>query len=92
MSIFPTAILKNNSTNRFHPMPFRQSPRPSDDPSSPVCRHKSIGHHATGFETIEEAQEYILKEEFMWPTGDVFEWDGKDIPGTICDYPIVQPE
>jgi len=63
--LYPTGILKNTSTGRFHPISFRMAPRPSEtvEDSLDGCRHKSIGHHTEGFDTIEGAKEWIQEKE-----------------------------
>ena len=51
------AMLLNTTTNRFHPILFQERPLPSsyeENSDSPV-RHKSKGHHSTGFDTRVEA-------------------------------------
>lgn len=48
-------MLHNTETNRFHPILFHESPRPSGGP----MRSKSSGHHTVGFDTREEALKYI---------------------------------
>lgn len=54
-------ILKNNDTNRFHPILVHQVAfmgyQREDDPP----RWKSKGHHTAGFDTQEEAQKSIIE-------------------------------
>lgn len=78
------ALLKNTRTGRFHPMPFRPSPRPSDDAEpGKVCRHRSIGHHTDGFASKDAALAFIQAEG--WTPTVVYEWDGTGIPATTAD-------
>jgi len=84
------AILKNEATGRYHPVLFRASPRPSDDPSPDrVCRHRSSGHHTDGFETLEAAEEMIGSDRDLVPTGLVMGWDGRGVPATTLDLPLL---
>lgn len=78
------AILHNTRTGRFHPMPFRASPRPSDDvePGKP-CRHRSIGHHTEGFPTEDAARVFIAQSG--WTAFGVHDWDGTGMPATTVD-------
>jgi hypothetical protein len=85
---YHTAILVNTVNRRYHPMPFRCNPRPSDDlVPGQYCRHKSIGHHTVGFATLDEAVADIAKNEHLWPTGVLLKWDGEGIPASIMDFP-----
>ena len=78
-------IIKNETTNTFHPCPFRISPRPSDDTG--FVRHKSIGHHTNGFSTLELAKEHIVDQKWKWD-GTITNWDGNGVPALIRDYKI----
>jgi len=83
------AILKNEATGRYHPILFRASPRPSDDPGpGQTCRHRSSGHHTDGFDTVEAAEEMIRSERNLAETGLVLEWDGQGVPATTLDLPL----
>ena len=84
------AILKNTATGRFHPMPFRAAPRPSDDVDvGSICRHRSIGHPTEGFRDLASAQAYLAECKTFWPTTLVIEWDGEGIPATTLDLPTM---
>ncbi len=83
---YPTGVLENAQTNRFHPISFRCSPAPSgpmEFNGTKLERHKSLGHHTEGFDTIEEAQEWIKNHESCEFMGDVWLWDGTDIPAMV---------
>lgn len=84
------AILKNDATGRFHPILFRASPRPSDDPEpGRVCRHRSSGHHTDGFDTVEEAQEMISSNPSLSGTDLILSWDGQGVPASTLDLPLL---
>lgn len=88
MTIFPTGILKNTSTGRFHPIPFRRAPMPGGaDAAMTAQRYKSIGHHTSGYPTLEEAQAYIATrhspENQMVFTGVIWDWDGTGVPAMV---------
>ena len=85
------AILKNDTTGRFHPILFRASPRPSDDPEpGRNCRHRSSGHHTDGFDTQAEAEEMISSNPSLSGTGLILEWDGQEVPATTLDLPLLE--
>lgn len=71
-------ILRNTATGRFHPIFFRPAPKPSET-GEKVCRHKSIGHHTDGLDTIEKARDFINSTNSE-DSGLVWEWDGTDVP------------
>jgi hypothetical protein len=77
---------ENTKLDRFHPIVFRWNPQPSADAGEPVSRYKSAAHCTGGFKTIEEAQAAIASHNNWWPTGEVFSWDGEDIPAMIRWY------
>lgn len=86
------AIISNTETGRFHPIYFRPAPRPSDDAvEGETCRHRSLGHHTIGFETLEAAQDFIAEDDSAWPTGIVFRWSGEGIPAATLDLPLERP-
>jgi hypothetical protein len=86
------AILSNAESGRFHPIYFRPAPRPSDDAvEGETCRHRSLGHHTLGFETLEAAQGFIAEDESAWPTGIVLNWSGQGIPAVTLDLPLDRP-
>lgn len=77
----PAGILKNTSTGRFHPIIFRQGPAPSSSENDDVQRFKSQGHHTEGFDTVEEATEFLEENSSqLWNSNIVWDWDGKEIP------------
>lgn len=81
--MYPTTVMKNTATGRFHPISYRPAPRPSESAdlgAGTVCRHKSIGHHTDGFDTLEEAVEWIEKNEGARYVDTLEGWDGE--PGT----------
>jgi len=85
------AMLHNTKLKRWHPIVFVESPLPGPPSADKPVRHKSKGHHTTGFATRQEALDHIkndlgqkIKEIAI---GDVrealdkdFAWDGEDIP------------
>jgi hypothetical protein len=81
--MYPTGILQNTKTGRFHPIAFRPAPLPSEaDRDMGALRHKSIGHHTAGFETLELAKADIADRGWK-DCGTVWEWDGEDVPAMI---------
>lgn len=89
---YPTTILRNTATERYHPMPFRPSPRPSDDMSDGYCRYRSIGHHTEGFDTLKDAIAHITESpNALIPTGVLIEWDGESSPHSTMDFQIAPP-
>jgi len=84
------AILKNDATGRYHPILFRPSPRPSDDPEpGRFCRHRSSGHHTDGFATVEEAQVMIWQSPDLVDANLLLSWDGVKLPATTLDLPLL---
>ncbi len=82
--IYPTGILKNTSTDRFHPISFRRAPMPGGSDNDSVAKlHKSLGHHFEGIDTLEEAQQWVNDQENMSLVGVVWECDGEDTPAMI---------
>ncbi len=84
---YPAGLLKNMKTGRYHPIVFRPGPAPSSDPSDPVQRFKSKGHHTDGFDTRELAFAYFedekVKEAGVWWTGVEWNWSGEGIPAMV---------
>jgi hypothetical protein len=86
------AILSNIETGRFHPVYFRPAPRPSENAvEGETCRHRSLGHHTLGFETLEAAEQFIAADDSAWPTGIVLDWSGEGIPAVTLDLPLDCP-
>ena len=80
----PAGILTNGKTGRFHPIIFRRAPLPSEGwDETKVQRHKSIGHHTDGFETMDEAEAHIKSEQSWNDTGARWSWTGEDIPALV---------
>lgn len=87
------ALLYNAETNRWHPIIFCESPLPGPPSSDKLVRHKSKGHHTSGFDTrdeaIAEAKQIAekIKPEAIGPVSlsleNQFEWDGKGIPAMV---------
>jgi hypothetical protein len=83
------AILKNDDTGRYHPILFRPAPRPSDDvEEGKACRHRSVGHHTDGFDTVEKAQEMVGQRPDLFDTGLLLTWDGFETPACTLDLPL----
>lgn len=86
-----SAILYNTATMRFHPIHFEARPVVFEIPrAGQPCHHESGGHHTVGFGTMEEAMRHITDEAGMWPTGVVYEWDGKSTPARTGNFPFEQ--
>lgn len=78
---YPTGLLKNTKTGRWHPILFRPAPLPGGgDAGFPAQRYKSLGHHTAGFSTEEEAMAHIRQHPEMDWRGPTWEWDGEDVP------------
>lgn len=81
------AMLHNTETNRYHPIVFVENPMPGPPTPNKPVRHKSKGHHTTGFDTREEALESankMAKERDMKRCldGDIV-WDGQSMPASV---------
>lgn len=78
------AMLHNTATNRWHPILFVEAPLPGPNPS--VVRHRSKGHHTTGFDARQDAEAHARGElapkieHCRLILDKVFEWDGQDMP------------
>ena len=92
--MYPTGILLNKKTGRFHTISFRVSPRPSESLTDGACRYRSIGHHTVGFATQVEAEAFIEehKKDGSIATGLVWEWDGEGLPSMMPTLPYPYPE
>lgn len=89
--MYHTSILHNTCTGRFHPIPYKCAPRPSESWSpGEYCRHKSIGHHTEGFTLLIDAVEHIEGDKRFWPTGIILEWNGQDTPTSVVSFPCDQ--
>ncbi|MCE6957637.1 hypothetical protein LAZ40_00945 [Cereibacter sphaeroides] len=81
------ALLHDKAADRWHPIIFRPSPRPSDDvDEGKYCRHRSSGHHTQGFPSKAEAVASMAEEQ-IFATGIVLAWDGQGIPATTLELP-----
>lgn len=83
--MYPSGILINKKTGRFHPIIFRRAPLPSEGfaDEKQVQRHKSIGHHTDGFDTIEEAEKHLNDSTSAEDKGSRWEWDGETMPALV---------
>lgn len=84
---FPAGVLRNTATDRFHPIVFYPSPRPSEAGES-VVRHRSKGHHTAGFDTLDEAIAFINARPTWRHTRLVWAWDGEGIPALTFSFPL----
>jgi len=84
---YPAGHLKNIKTGRFHPVYFRCAPRPSDSESDPTVRFRSVGHHTTGYDTIEESKAFVTSKPRLTETDIIWEWDGEEIPAIVWEFP-----
>lgn len=86
-------MLKNTSTQRYHPIFYLESPLPGgpeSDSNQKLIRYKSKGHHTTGFDTRELALNRINSElidqiKSIGYTVNLelevdLEWDGLETP------------
>ena len=85
---YPTGILKNTKTGRFHPISFRLSPTPSSKGDGMAERFKSIGHHTIGFTTLESAKEWVVSKKEFRLIEAVWEWNGDGIPAMVEWFPM----
>lgn len=89
-------MLKNTSTNTYHPIMYLEAPFCGGDESEgnqKLIRYKSKGHRTTGFtdkqdaiKSIETEIESILKEMGYSLNKELdgeLEWDGDGIPADI---------
>jgi len=90
------AMLHNTTTDRWHPIVFCEAPLPSCDIGESPVRHKSSGHHTTGFATRDEAlAACVAIKAQMQPEaiGDIqecldkaFPWDGDGVPAMVVFF------
>lgn len=73
--IYPTGMLVNTATGRFHPIAFRPAPSGVHD-----NRWRSLGHHTEGFATREEALADTKERPYCKELGLEWAWDGTDVP------------
>lgn len=83
--MYPSGILKNAKTGRYHPIVFRRAPMPSEGfaDQNQVQRHKSIGHHTDGFDTIEQAEDHLRQSPETEDKGARWDWDGETMPALV---------
>lgn len=83
--MYPTGVLLNEKTMRFHPISFRRAPMPGlADENSDLKRYKSIGHHTAGFDSLEEARKFITdRADQMRDEGIVWTWNGVEMPAKV---------
>lgn len=81
-------ILHNTTTDRWHPIVFRDSPLPGGVESP--RRLRSLGHHTTGFATREDALAWGDSEPGLAgvpvDAQCCLEWNGDDVPAMVCFY------
>lgn len=94
-------MLHNTGTGRFHPIFYTEAPLPGPDAPDKPIRHRSKGHHTTGFDTRAEADAYIptlhhqLEVSSMGGVRtclrpeDLMEWDGVEVPADTAFFVIV---
>ena len=88
------AMLHNQKTDRYHPILFQESPLPGPPSDDKPVRHKSFGHHTTGFDTREEALDNIETDESIRSEcpnitkhlDKDIEWDGEGTPASVCFF------
>ncbi len=89
------AMLHNSASGRWHPIVFSEALLPGPDRT--VVRHKSKGHHTTGFDSKELAESHVrddLAKRLEGATlalGTVFEWDGTGVPAIVHFFDHQQP-
>lgn len=85
------AVLCNTDANRYHPIAFREAPRPSDDGVG-LVRYKSASHHTVGFPDRDSALTFMRETMVghfagaeLCVEGD-FEWDGVGVPALVVSF------
>lgn len=90
------AMLHNQKLNRWHPILYVESPLPGPPTPEKPIRHKSKGHHTTGFETREaaltsarelamRAKEHSIGNVRLAVEEDL-PWDGNGIPADTAFF------
>jgi hypothetical protein len=93
-------ILHNVNTNTYHPCYYYEAPMPGGKSidEQGFLRYKSKGHHTSGFDTLEKAQEAAKN---LLPHLDItersyderpMEWDGELALVLIVDNFISRPD
>ena len=72
---FPTGLLHNTRTDRWHPVVFYASPLPSEA-GERVCRHFSRETHTAGFATRAEAADFVRRQDDQRFVDAAWNWDG----------------
>lgn len=87
---YPTGMLVNTVTKRFHPISFQTYPMPgSADAQMTAQRYKSLGHHTVGFDDEESAIAWIdeqVKAGKVIKVKQSWEWDGEGVPAMIAFF------
>jgi hypothetical protein len=81
--MYPTSLIRNYVSGRWHPILFRPAPLPSGaDIDSGCLRYRSKGHHTEGFATKDEAVAWIKdhSDTMTFLEGVEFCWDGNGVP------------
>ena len=84
--LYPTGILTNVKTGRFHPISFRMAPMPGNaDANTTAQRYKSAGHHTEGFDTKEQAVAWMVEnaEKGVINVETEYGWDGEGVPAMV---------
>lgn len=91
-------IIHNEKANRWHPVIFEESPLPGPPSEDKPIRHKSKGHHASGFDSrdtaISEAKKLAekLAPESIGPVALAlekdFSWDGENVPAMVAFFSV----
>lgn len=82
-------LLFHKDTGRWHPILFREAPKPSEH-GEPYCRHHSVGNHTKGFETEEQALGFIAQQEGWVYQGLAWEWSGDETPAMSPTLPVLR--
>lgn len=77
--VYPTGILVDTQTGRFHPIVFRRAPRPSEY-GEDVQRYKSKGHHTIGFAEQKDATKWIEETDGLVNLKETQFWDSSIDP------------
>jgi hypothetical protein len=83
------AMLHNTKDERWHPILFEERPLPGNPEN--LVRHKSRGHHTTGFPTRDEAMAWARGEAdriegLRFCLDKDFPWDGEDVPAMVIYF------
>ena len=91
-------LIHNTKLKRWHPVYYTEHPLPGTPSTEKPARHKSGGHHTTGFETREAALASMndtakkIVDGGHAPSCAIcpldLEWDGEDIPADVAFFKI----